>query len=214
MTFEEHMKLLPEFLKCLRRYSFYLKPKKCTIAADQVDLLGHLITQEGVKPSPSKIQAIVDYPAPTNKTELRAFLGLIGYYQNFINGCSVKLQPLSKLLQEHVAFSWDDKGEQGETFRMVKTMLMDTKNLLIRPDFDKIFILQTDASALGFGAVLSQAVEKGDKPIAYASKRATPTQANYGSTQLEIHAVIWAIEHFKHYLLGAPFQLVTDHAPI
>jgi hypothetical protein len=84
-TFEEHMALLRKFLKRLRKYSFYIKPKKCTIAAHQVELLGHLITQEGIKPAPSKVKAVADYPRPTSKTELRAFLGLIGYYQNFIH---------------------------------------------------------------------------------------------------------------------------------
>ena len=79
-TFEEHMVLLKKLMHRLHQRKFYLKPKKCTIAADQVDLLGHVISKEGIRPSPSKIKAVAEYPWPTNKTELRAFLGLMGYY--------------------------------------------------------------------------------------------------------------------------------------
>ena len=213
-TFEQHMVLLEEFFRRLRRYHLFIKPKKCTIAAREVDLLGHLITQEGVKPSPSKIKAIADYPRPTNKTELRAFLGIIGYYRGFIANCSRKIEPLSRMLKDHIPFTWDAEGKQEETFILIKQMLMDEENLLIRPDFTKKFILQTDASALGLGAVLCQMVDGKERPIAYASKRTSRTEAAYGSSQLEILAVCWAIEHFKHYLAGAPFILVADHAPL
>ena len=213
-TFEEHMALTEEFLSRLRRFRFYIKPKKCTIATHEVELLGHLVTQEGIKPSPSKVKAVADYPRPTSKTELRAFLGLIGYYRNFIEGCSRIMQPLSRLLQEHVPFKWYEDGIEEETFIKIKRILIDPHNLLIRPDFDKMFILKTDASALGFGAVLSQMVDKVERPIAYASRRTTKAEANYGSSHLEIAAVLYGIGHFKHYLEGAPFRLVTDHAPL
>jgi hypothetical protein len=213
-TFEEHMALLRKFLKRLRKYSFYVKPKKCTIAAHQVELLGHLITREGIKPSPSKVKAVADYPRPTSKTELRAFLGLIGYYRNFIHRCSRIAEPLSRLLQDHIAFKWDENGIEEETFIKIKRILIDPKQLLIRPDFTKQFILKTDASSLGFGATLAQMMEGVERPIAYASKRTSKTEANYGSSQLEIAAVCWGIEHFRHYLIGAPFRLITDHAPL
>ena len=93
-------------------------------------------------------------------------------------------------------------------------MLLDEDNLLIRPDMTKKFILQTDASSLGLGAVLCQIVDGKDRPIAYASKRTSRTEANYGSSQLEILAVVWAVEHFRHYLAGKPFTLIADHAPL
>ena len=213
-TFEHHMKLLKEVLFRLRKRGLYLKPKKCTIATAQVDLLGHVIGKDGIHPSPTKIQAVADYPRPINKTELRAFLGLIGYYRHFVPNCSAKIQPLSKLLQEHTTFKWNEKGIEEETFVLIKRMLIDEENLLIRPDFSKTFILHTDASALGLGAVLSQMDGKYDKPIAYASRRTSNTEAHYGATQLEALAMVWAVEHFRHYLVGAPFRLVTDHSAL
>src|SRR4051812_25962245 len=87
-TFEEHIVLLREVLRRLRKWKFYLKPKKCTITEEEVDLLGHVIGKNGIKPSPTKVKAVADYPRPTNKTELCAFLGLIGYYRHFIKDCS------------------------------------------------------------------------------------------------------------------------------
>ena len=213
-TFEEHMVLLKEVLRRLRDRCLYLKPKKCTIAADQVDLLGHVITRNGIQPSPTKIQAVMNYPRPANKTELRAFLGLIGYYRHFIKNCSAIIEPLSRMLQEHIKFEWNDKGIEETTFTLVKKMLVHKENLLIRPDFTKQFILQTDGSALGLGAVLSQLIDGKDRPIAYASRRTSRTESNYGATQVELLAVVWAVQHFRHYLLGAPFQLVTDHSAL
>jgi hypothetical protein len=118
------------------------------------------------------------------------------------------------MLQEHVPFEWNEKGIEEKTFIKIKRILIDPENLLICPDFTKQFILKTDASALGFGAVLGQMVGNKDKPIAYASRRTTRTEANYGSSQLEIAAVLYGIEHFKHYLEGAPFRLIADHAPL
>src|SRR3954469_2661055 len=213
-TYEEHLVLLKEVLSRLRDRNLFLKPKKCTIAADQVDLLGHVISKDGVQPSPTKIHAVADYPRPTGKTELRAFLGLIGYYRHFIKNCSAIIEPLSRMLQEHVPFKWDEKGAEEETFIRIKHLLMDPDNLLIHPDFTKPFLVHTDVSALGLGAVLSQEVEGKDRPITYASRRTSKTESKYGATQLETLAVIWAVNHFRHYLLGAPFRLITDHAAL
>ena len=133
-TFEEHMELLERFLRKLRKYSLYIKPKKCTIAAHQVELLGHLITREGIKLAPSKVKAIADYPRPTSKTELRAFLGLIGYYHNFIGGCSHIAELLTQMLQDHVPFDWDTKdpdAEEEKAFIVIKRILIDPEDFLI-----------------------------------------------------------------------------------
>ena len=211
-TFEDHMLLLKEVLRRLRKMRLYLKPKKCTIATHEVDLLGHVIGRDGTRPSPTKIKAVADYPRPISKSELRSFLGLISYYRHFVPNCAAKIQPLSKMLQEHVPFTWDQQSEA--TFILIKRWLIDENNLLIRPNFNKPFMLHTDASALGLGAVLSQMVGKYNKPIAYGSRRTSNTEAKYGSTQLEALAVIWGIKHFRHYLIGAPFLLLTDHSAL
>src|SRR3954447_2301276 len=210
-TFDQHMKLLRAVMERLCRYDLFLKPKKCTIATHEAELLGHVITAEGIKPAPSKIQAVTEYPRPNNKTELHAFLGLINYYRNFVKGCSKITAPLTHLLQETVKFEWSQHAE--ETFEKIKSLL--TSDLILaRPDFDEPFILHTDGSSLGLGAVLSQRIDGKERPVAYASRRTSRTEANYGSTQIEFLAVVWATKKFRHYLIGAPFKLITDHSAL
>src|SRR5436305_13410259 len=118
------------------------------------------------------------------------------------------------MLQEHISFKWEESGPEEQTFIKIKELLMDEDNLLIRPDFTKLFILQTDASTLGLGAILSQEIDGKDKPIAYASCQTSQTEAKYGATQLETLAVVWAMKHFRHYLAGALFRLIIDHAAL
>jgi deoxyuridine 5'-triphosphate nucleotidohydrolase len=211
-SFKEHMALLREVFKRLRQFQFKMKPKKCTFAADQVEVLGHVINQQGIKPAPSKIEAVKNYPVPQDKADLRAFLGLIGYYRNYIKGCSRISEPLSKMLKKDSRFTWDKEAQA--TFNRIKNILTSDQ-ILIRPDFQKPFILQTDGSAKGLGAVLSQLDSEGkEHPIAYASQRTTATEANYAASQLEMLAVVWAVKKFHHYLIGKPFKLVTDHSAL
>ena len=210
-TFEEHIVLLREALCCLHKHCLHLQPKKCTFAAPEVELLGHVIGKEGVKPAPSKIEAVKNYPPPTSKTELRAFLGLIGYYRNFVKNCSSVIEPISRMLRDDVKFQW--KEEEQKTFDHIKDLLTGP-NILARPDFSQPFILQTDGSALGLGAVLSQNLEGKERLIAFASRRTSRTEANYGSTQIEMLAMVWAVKKFHHYLAGRPFRLITDHSAL
>jgi deoxyuridine 5'-triphosphate nucleotidohydrolase len=211
-SFKEHLVLLKEVFKRLRHFQFKMKPKKCTFAAEQVEVLGHVINQQGIKPAPSKIEAVKNYPVPQDKTDLRAFLGLIGYYRNYIKGCSKITEPLSQMLKKEARFNWTQEAQA--TFDKIK-MILTSDQILIRPDFQKPFILQTDGSAKGLGAVLSQLDSEGkEHPIAYASQRTTATEANYAATQLEMLAVVWAVKKFHHYLIGKPFKLVTDHSAL
>jgi hypothetical protein len=208
-TFDEHITILQEVLKRLRKFNFFMKPSKCTFVAKEVKLLGHMINAEGVKPTEDNIAAVQKYPRPTTKTELQAFLGLINYYRNFVKDCARKTEPLTKMLRKDVKFEWNPTAEQ--VFQWIKKVLT-SDIILTRPNFDKTFILHTDGSALGLGAVLSQMDPQGnERPLAYASRRTSRTEAKYGATQLELLAVVWAVTKFHHYLIGRPFQLVTDH---
>ena len=211
-SFEEHIRLLKEVFKRLRQYQFKMKPKKCTFATHEVEVLGHVINEEGIKPAPSKINAVTNYPVPQNKADLRSFLGLIGYYRNYIQGCSRITEPLSRMLKKDVKFQWSNKAQA--TFDKIKGILTSDK-ILKRPDYDRPFILKTDASADGLGAVLVQTDDKGREfPVAYSSRRTSPTESKYGATQLEVLAVVWAVKLLHHYLAGRPFKLVTDHQAI
>ena len=211
-SFEEHLHLLGEVFKRLRHFQFKMKPKKCTFATHEVEVLGHVINEQGIKPAPSKINAVTNYPVPQNKADLRSFLGLISYYRNYIQGCSRITEPLSRMLKKDVKFQWSPKAQA--TFDKIKGILTSDK-ILKRPDFDKPFVLKTDASAEGLGALLVQTDDKGrELPVAYASRRTSATESKYGATQLEVLAVVWAVKLFHHYLAGRPFKLVTDHQAI
>jgi hypothetical protein len=189
------------------------------IAAKEVELLGHIINEEGIKTSPKKTESIENFPIPTSKTEMRAFLGLAGYYRSFIKDFSTIVKPLSELLKENTTIRWTgDKAdywtrERQETFDLIKRKLT-TAPILARPNEELPYILYTDASAIGFGAILSQVQEGKERVIAYASQTTSEPESRYGATQLELKAVVWATKHFRHYLIGAPFKLVTDHSAL
>ena len=215
-TFEEHMLVLRDVLQRLRSSGFFLKAKKCTIAADEVELLGHKVNTKGVHTTDKITKAVSDFPQPTNRIETRSFLGLVGYYRTFILHFSSIAKPLNDLLKKDTHFHWTDEAQ--EAFETLKERLISAP-ILRRPEVDKAFILTTDASKEGLGAILSQMQthdEDGPKEvvIAYASKGTKPSERNYGATQLELLAVVWATRHFHHYLVGRKFTLRTDHTSL
>ena len=207
-TFEGHMRALRQVNKLLRENGFFLKAKKCMIAAHEAEVLGHKISAEGIHTTPKITKAVREFPKPKNRTELRSFLGLVGYYRTFIPGFSKIAKPLNDLLRKDTHFCWKD--EQKEAFDILKEKLVSAP-ILRRPDTQEPFILYTDASSFGLGAILSQKQDGKEVVIAYASHGTNPAQRKYGATQLEALAVIWAVKHFRHYLIGRPFTLVTDH---
>jgi hypothetical protein len=219
-TFEEHMRLIEEVLKRIRANGMSVKSKKCTFAAPELHLLGHVINSEGIKTDPAKVSAVKEYPAPTSKTEVRAFMGLVNYYRHFIPNCSEISEPINRTLKKAIQFQWTDEAQKA--FDQLKDVLTKAP-VLARPDMKKPFKLHTDASKLGLGAVLTQdfeipgKVDKKGKPlirervISYASRSNHDGEKDYGATQLEQLAVVWAVDHYRHYLHGKAFQVITDH---
>ena len=176
-TFNEHMQVLEEILKRIRSHGMFLKPKKCFIAVEELQLLGHIINHEGIKMDPAKVSIVQEYPAPESKTEVRAFMGLVGYYCHYIPGCSEIAEPINRTLKKDIPFSWTDEAQNA--FETLNRILTEAP-ILARPDFTKPFRLHTDASKNGLGAILTQDFEtdkkdkKGrpiikEKVISYAS---------------------------------------------
>ena len=218
-TWDEHLQHLKIVLQILTQEGFCVKARKCTFGADEIELLGHKVSKNGIEVSPSKIKPIVKFPIPTNKTEVRAFLGLASYYRIFVPNFSKIAAPLNELLRKDLILRWTgDRPDywtpaRDEAFKELKRRLTEPP-ILVRPDFKEPFILYTDASAKGFGAVLAQFQDKKERVLAYASRSTTNGQQNYSATHLELAAVVWAVNHFRHYLIGRPFQLVTDHSAL
>ena len=150
-----------------------------------------------------------EFPRPQDLKALRSFLGLASYYCRFIPGFSKVAAPLFCLTRKDVAFEWN--GEQQQAFDGLKGLLTQAP-VLSFPDFTKCFLLETDASGSGLGAVLAQKREDGStSPVAYASRSLQSHEKNYGITELEALGVVWAIKHFRHYLYGNRCEVFTDH---
>ena len=150
-------------LRCTHTNQFYVKLSKCVFAQQQLEYLGHLITPAGVATEPSKISAVSRWPTPTNVKQLRGFLGLTGYYRRFIKHYGLISKPLTHLLKKGVPFQWTSQVQQA--FQLLKSALLSAPVLAI-PYFSKPFVVETNASDLGIGAVLMQE----GHPISYLSQ--------------------------------------------
>ena len=211
-TFEAHLENLQRVFDCLQQANLRLKPKKCEFASPQVEYLGYCVSGEGTSTDPRKTAAINGFPPPTNLKSLRSFLGLASYYRRFVPCSSKVASPLYQLTKKDVAFEWT--ADQQRAFNQLKSLLTSA-TVLAFPQFDREFLLETDASGLGFGAVLAQKQDDGlVRPIAYASCTLQPHQKNYSSTEMEAAAVVWAVKHFRHYLYGHTCQVFTDHSAL
>lgn len=186
-----------------------MKPKKCKFAQLQVTYLGHVVSAEGVRTDPKKLQAILEFPVPANVKALRSFLGLASYYRRFIPQFSRIAGPLHALMKKNSVFTWTAACQ--ETFERLRKLLASAP-VLAYPDFHVPFILETDASVSGLGAVLAQQQEGGlVRPIAYASRSLQEHEKRYGATELEGLGVVWAVKHFRPYLYGHHCDIYTDH---
>jgi hypothetical protein len=210
-SLRDHELKLRNIFKRLSESNLKLQLNKCQFLRKEVLYLGHIISEQGVKPNPEKVKAIVEFPVPKNDKEVKSFLGLVGYYRRFIQNFSVITKPLTSLLKKDIKFSWT--VTQQEALESLKRLLC-SEPLLIYPDYSKEFILTTDASNFAIGAILSQGPIGSDQPIAYASRALNSAEGNYSTTEKELLAIVWGTNHFRPYLYGRKFKIVTDHKPL
>ncbi|KAK7938602.1 hypothetical protein WMY93_001928 [Mugilogobius chulae] len=222
-NFSSHLQHLDQVFERLWRHGLKLRPDKCKLLQPEVTFLGHVVDRHGVRPDPGKIDSVLEWPIPTTIKQVRAFLGLAGYYRRFVAGFAKIARPLNRLLTGIPA----DKRSQSKkvtwtlecqtAFDALKTALTQAP-VLAYAHYDKPFIVYTDASNQGLGAVLSQLQDGHERVIAYASRSLHPTEqndANYSSFKLELLALKWAVtEKFKDFLTGAEFTIYTDNNPL
>lgn len=211
-TLEDHLQHLQQVLQRIRDAGLKLKTSKCRFIAEEVEYLGHILTPSGLKPNPNTTSAVADFPLPANLKEVRQFLGLSSYYRRFISGFATIAQPLHQLTRKGVHFKWDARCQ--EAFEQLKRLLTSSP-VLAYPQLAEPFVLETDASIQGLGAILSQRQSDGNvHPVAYASRSLSQPERNYGITELETLAVVWAVTHFKAYLYGNKVTIYSDHSAV
>ena len=207
----EHDTKLREVFGRLRKYNLKLQPDKCEFLRKEVIFLGHKVSERGVEPDARKVEAIKNFPTPTTPKQLKSFLGLAGYYRRFVPQFSRIAAPLHALLKRDVKYVWGEPQEIA--FTTLKYRLM-SEPVLQYPDFSKEFILTTDASNEGAGAILSQGELGSDLPVAFASRSFNKAERNYSTIEKELAAVVWGVKHFRPYLYGRRFKIVSDHRPL
>ncbi|CAD6195931.1 unnamed protein product [Caenorhabditis auriculariae] len=213
-TEEEHLELLEKVLDAFRRAGLSLKASKCKIMQQQVKFLGQIIDSNGVSTDPEKIAAVKDFPQPSKRDELRSFLGLCSFYRKFIFKFGTICKPLYELISEKVKFEWTT--ETLAAFDHIKQELIKAP-VLAQPDIEgaingsKPFIIYTDASRKGIGAVLCQkGIDEFLHPIFFSSKGLSAAEVRYGITELEALGVIHAVRKFHQFIYGigaTPLQL-------
>lgn len=200
---DSHLQHLEQVFILLNNNHLKVKLSKCSFALPQVHYLGHIISGEGVAVDPSKIQCITDWPKPSTIKALRGFLGLAGYYRRFVRHFGMIAKPLTDMLKSE-NFIWTPKSEAA--FIQLKEAVT-TAPVLALPDFTQPFSVETDASGVGIGAVLTQ----NKHPVAFLSKTLSPKNQALSVYDKEMLAVLYAIDKWRPYLLGHQFTIITDH---
>jgi len=212
-SLSEHENKLHQVFNRLSTAGLTIQPSKCQFFKSKLEFLGHTLSSKGIAPNDSKVKAIADFPTPKNQKELRSFLGLSGFYRPFIQDYRSIATPLNHLLKKDSIWQWTD--EEKATFTTLKSQLIKAP-LLAFPDFSLPFVLTTDASNLGLGAVLHQKHGHSGKtqPIAFASRALNSAEKRYHTTDRELLSITWALRHFRELILGYQIEVHTDHSPL
>ncbi|KAH7724395.1 gagpol and env protein precursor [Aphelenchoides avenae] len=216
-SLEEHFEVLERVFQKLREYNLRLKPSKCAFLTTETEFLGHVISSEGLKADYAKIEKILNFPVPMSQTDVRSFLGICNYYKKFVRNFSQKSKPLRDVTKSD---GWQWTEREQTCFDGMK-QIMASPPVLIQPDIEaamtgtRPFLLYTDASKDGVGAVLSQIGPDGkEHPIAFASKCTSSAESKYAISDLEALALVYALRKFKYFVANAHIVVRTDHQPL
>ena len=210
-TEEEHDHRLQMLLKRIKDSGLKLNQEKCEFKRQNIEFLGHVISTEGIKIDPKKINAINRIRRPNNVDDLRKFLGMLNFLTKFIPKAQEIVQPLNILLRKDIAWTWGPTQE--ESFGRIKQMLTDAP-VLSYYNSKRETVLSVDASSFGMGGVLLQKHEKIWKPVAYCSRTLTKTEQNWAQIEKELLAAVFSSEKFHIFLCGLDYTIETDHKPL
>lgn len=206
-NFQDHLANLTEALRRFRQYGLKLGPNKCVFYQKKVEFLGWRVGKDTLAMSENDIEVIRNWPVPTRTKEVERFLGLANYHRDFIQDFAEVALPLYNITGKK-PFTWGK--DQQEAFENLRSKPMQPPVLTLPNQVDD-FILDTDASDEAIGGELLQVIGNEEKVIAYASYALTPQQKRYCTTRKELLAIVRLTRQFRHYLLGKPFKVRTDH---
>lgn len=217
---DSHIRNMKTIFSTLEKANMKVQLDKCEFLKKEVEFLGFIVADTGIKTNPKRVEAIQNFPLPKTLKDLRSFLGLSNFYRRFIRDYAKIAKPLTSLL----------RGEAGrmskyssnkmvinldpdamDAFRKLKTTLSSSDVILAYPDFSREFDLTTDASNYAMGAVLSQ----DNRPIVYLSKTLSKAEEHYATNEKEMLAIVWALKSLRNYLYGSTkLKIFTDHLPL
>ncbi|XP_055584991.1 uncharacterized protein LOC129737854 [Uranotaenia lowii] len=207
-TFGEHLARLREVASRLNMANLSINISKSKFCVSEVGYLGYILSPQGLRPNPERVDSIVNYERPKSLRAVRRFLGMCNYYRRFIENFSAVVQPLTDLLKgKPTSVKWNDLAEVA--FVKIKELLISTP-ILANPDFSRPFCIHCDASDLAIAGVLTQFYDTIEKPVAYFSQKLGTTQQRYCATEKEALAVLKSVEKFRCYVEGSKFTVYTD----
>src|SRR5882672_4903000 len=210
-TKEEHHAIVVWVLDILRRHRLYLKAEKCMFGQPTVEYLGLILSEGHVEMDPVKVAGVRDWPTPRNVTKVQSFIGFINFYQQFIQDFSHVAKPLHQLTKKGEVWKW--AGDEWKAFEELKWLITSTP-ILVQPNKDAQFWLETDTSGYATGAVLSQLCED-DKwhPVGFMSKSLSSAKRKYESHNKELLSIICSLEEWRHILEGTKhmIEILNDH---
>lgn len=207
-SLHDHLIDLKLIFDSLATANLKIQIDKSEFLTKKVEFLGHVVTPDGITPNPSKIEAITKYPIPKTVKEIKSFLGLVGYYRRFIPDFAKVTFPLNKCTRKREKIDTTN-CDYKDAFEKCKQLIINSP-ILTYPDFSLPFTLTTDASDIALGSVLSQQ----DKPIAFYSRTLNSAERNYSTIEKELLSILESVKHFRPYLYGRHFTILTDHNPL
>lgn len=210
-TWERHMELLEKVFQIVIKSKLKLKGSKCYFATSETVFLGHRINRLGIQQDPSKTIAMQKLPEPKNVKDIQRTLGAFGYYRRFVHNFSTIAEPLIRLTRKGQAFYWGE--EQRLAFRTLKEQLLKNVTLAHLNANDPV-VLKTDASTVGIAGMLLQRHEGEWRIVSCISRRLTPAESNYTTTEVEALAIVYSLQKLRPYLLGRKFKILTDHCAL
>lgn len=209
-TWSDHITHLCAILNCLREVGLTAKPTKCVWATASCCYLRHMVGRGHVQPELCKVSAVQNFLRPVTKSDVRSYLGLTGYYRRFIQDYAGHTQALISVTRKTAPSTVEWTDHLDDEFKYLKQSLCCIPSLTI-PSQEDSFLLQTDASSVGIGAVLSVNRDGLEKPVAFYSRKLLPREQRYSATELEGLAVVDSVDHFAVHLIGRVFTIQTDH---